>query len=514
MEARNFITAREMLTDGNWLLTTMNGEARYQKPPLPTWLSAISGILFGIKSVAALRLPTVFMVMLIAVATYLLSLKLQLTKRHALLNALILISSFYIIGITNEAPWDIYTHAFILCAVYYYFKLFQDSVAIYKNALLGGFFIGLSFMSKGPIGIFGVLIPFLISYGIVFKYQQFRSKLLPILLSLIVATIFGGWWFMYVRYADPSTFLAITKTETSNWSSYNVKPFYYYWSFFTQSGLWTIPAFVGLLYPYLKTRVVNLKMYRFTLLWTLASLVLLSIVPEKKARYLVPVLIPLALNTGFYIDYLIRQFKSISDKKELIPVYLHFALIALIGIAFPFAAYILLGSKLNDLLFMYILSSLSLVAIAVLIIVYLRKKDILKVLYLSIAFFAAVLVFVLPLSKGLAKNTDYYSIATLQDLEQKKQFDTYVLDGISPELLWEYGGKLPTIKSEDKTTIPKLHEFAILIGHSQEKLMLDLFAEGFEINELGRYDLNKNAAPGKRGHKERLVNTLYLLSKK
>ena len=37
MEARNFITAREMLTDGNWLLTTMNGEPRYQKPPLPTW---------------------------------------------------------------------------------------------------------------------------------------------------------------------------------------------------------------------------------------------------------------------------------------------------------------------------------------------------------------------------------------------------------------------------------------------------------------------------------------------
>ena len=42
MEARNFITAREMITDGNWLLTTMNGEARYEKPPLPTWLTAIS----------------------------------------------------------------------------------------------------------------------------------------------------------------------------------------------------------------------------------------------------------------------------------------------------------------------------------------------------------------------------------------------------------------------------------------------------------------------------------------
>lgn len=39
MEARNFITAREMITDGNWLLTTMNGLPRYEKPPLPTWLT-------------------------------------------------------------------------------------------------------------------------------------------------------------------------------------------------------------------------------------------------------------------------------------------------------------------------------------------------------------------------------------------------------------------------------------------------------------------------------------------
>ena len=42
MEARNFITAREMITDGNWIFTTLNAEPRYQKPPLPTWLTAFS----------------------------------------------------------------------------------------------------------------------------------------------------------------------------------------------------------------------------------------------------------------------------------------------------------------------------------------------------------------------------------------------------------------------------------------------------------------------------------------
>ena len=63
MEARNFITAREMVHDNNWLLTTMNGEARYQKPPLPTWLTATSGLVFGMQSLFALRLPAALMVL-------------------------------------------------------------------------------------------------------------------------------------------------------------------------------------------------------------------------------------------------------------------------------------------------------------------------------------------------------------------------------------------------------------------------------------------------------------------
>ena len=40
MEARNFITAREMVESGNWLIPTLNGSLRFEKPPLPTWITA------------------------------------------------------------------------------------------------------------------------------------------------------------------------------------------------------------------------------------------------------------------------------------------------------------------------------------------------------------------------------------------------------------------------------------------------------------------------------------------
>ena len=41
MESRNFITAREIVTNNEWFVTTLNGQYRSEKPPLPTWLTAI-----------------------------------------------------------------------------------------------------------------------------------------------------------------------------------------------------------------------------------------------------------------------------------------------------------------------------------------------------------------------------------------------------------------------------------------------------------------------------------------
>ncbi|MEM9680672.1 MAG: glycosyltransferase family 39 protein, partial [Bacteroidota bacterium] len=89
MEARNFISAREMLLDDNWILTTMNGEPRYQKPPLPTWITAVFGALFGLKSTLALRFPGIIILILTGIYTYLLSNKLLLEKTHSLINGLI-----------------------------------------------------------------------------------------------------------------------------------------------------------------------------------------------------------------------------------------------------------------------------------------------------------------------------------------------------------------------------------------------------------------------------------------
>lgn len=513
MEARNFITAREMVQDGNWLLTTMNGEPRYEKPPLPTWLTAISGILFGLKSTFALRFPAILFVMILGVAIFKISMLLVKDTTQSLQHAFIAITSFYIIGITIEAPWDIFTHGFMCVAIYQLFLLFEKNKTSWKHTLLAGCFIGFSFLSKGPVSMYALMLPFLMAYGFIFKYKNVKAKAFSFLSVIIVALVIGGWWYLYVRYQDPDTFHAITDKETSNWSSYNIRPFYYYWSFFTQSGLWTIPAFISLLYPYLKSRVNHLKAYQFSLLWTLLAVILLSIIPEKKSRYLMPVLIPLAINIGFYIDYLIRRFNTLTDKRETLPVYVNFGLIACIGLTFPVLGYVFLKETISSHLVSYILASVILFGLGLSISLYLKQKDMRMVFRLTVLFFAGVILTVLPLSKGITNN-QYLSISNLKTELEAEGLKLYAENYVSPEMLWYYGDKIPFISLHGEgSNMPEENTFGLLTKAPLEENTLNRLKIEFEIKKVRTYNLNRFSSDSKQ-YNDRLLNVYYIFEKK
>jgi 4-amino-4-deoxy-L-arabinose transferase-like glycosyltransferase len=509
MEARNFITAREMVHDHNWLLTTMNGEARYQKPPLPTWLSAVSGLLFGINSIFALRLPAALMVLVLGVFLYFLSLKLNLTKLQSFYNALIVITSFYVFAIINEAPWDIYTHGFMLSGIYFLFLLFEERKTVWRNVMLSAFFIGLSILSKGPVSLFAVFLPFLISYGIVFKFKAIKTKIFPIIILLILSVLIGGWWFVYVRLADPAAFLEIASKETGNWASYNVKPFYYYWSFFTQSGIWAFPALISLLYPYMIKRIENKKVYKFSFWWVLIAVILLSLIPEKKPRYLMPVLIPLAINIGIYIDFIIQNFKNFSLKKDIFPVYFNFGLISFISFSLPIALLIILKADVKNHLFNFIALTVACVLIGVNIIKYLRNKNIKVVFYLVILFMISALSLGLPISQSLNKNVAYKSINSLHLIEDSSSIKTYSIGEIAPELLWDYNGTLKDIYKNGQLEVPNETSFGLLIMDEDVPIITSQLNNIYKLELKETYNLNEGSKM-----KERLIRQFYIISKK
>lgn len=509
MEARNFISAREMVQDNHWILTTMNGEARYQKPPLPTWLTAVSGMIFGINNIFALRLPAALMVLFSGIFIYYLSLTLKLSKLQSINNSFILVTSFYIFAIIIEAPWDIFAHGFMLAGLYFLFLFFEENNAQWKNALLAAFFVGLSMMSKGPVSLYALFLPFLIAYGIVFKFKNLKAKLVPLISFVVLFLIIGGWWFVYVRLADPEAFLEIATKETENWSSYNIKPFYYYWNFFIQSGLWAIPALISLLHPYLIKRVQNKKAYKFSFWWTIIAVILLSLIPEKKARYLVPALIPLAINTGFYIQYLISNFSNLKRKAETLPVYFNFGLIAVISLAVPFALFFLLKDGWQNHPLSFIVTAASTLMIGILLFRNLYLKKFQSVFYLTILFVVALGAFGLPLSKSITENKAYKSINSLHQLEKSTSVTSYSIGEIAPELLWEYNGILKDIYKNETLKIPAEPNFGLLMMNEDVEIITAQLNQNYNLKLVETYNLNVGSKS-----KERLIREYYLVSKK
>ncbi|XLS28150.1 ArnT family glycosyltransferase [Flavobacteriaceae bacterium M23B6Z8] len=513
MEARNFITAREMVNDGNWLLTTMNGLPRYEKPPLPTWLTALSGKFLGISNVYALRLPTALMAIFTALMVFKFSLKLTRDRQQSLINGLVLITSFYIIAITNEAPWDIYAHGFMLTASYFYFSIFKELTNVWRNVFLAAFFTGLSFLSKGPVSLYALFLPFLLAYGFAYGYRGFKRKRFPLVVCILVTIVVSLWWYWYVRMADPDSFLEIAQKETGNWSSYNVRPFYYYWSFFTQSGVWTIPAFFALFYPLARKKVIHPKAYLFSFLWTILSVVLLSVIPEKKTRYLSPVLIPMAMNTGFYLVYLIRKFKEMTSWKERTQAYFIFGIIALIGFAFPIAGYLFLEELTQKPWLWYSLTSAALVVLSIAMIYYLIKKELFKVFLLTIAFVMSITSFGLPIAESLKTNPAYVNVQVL-DEEKPPGLPVFSFGELAPEILWHYGSKIADLESETSAAmLEELDNFGVLVNVNEEERFKRIFESEYDLERTQVFDLNYAASPDEKKHKKRLVSHYYSVSK-
>ncbi|TWP30904.1 hypothetical protein ETU08_02555 [Apibacter muscae] len=514
MEARNFITAREMVEDGNWLLTTMNGMPRYEKPPLPTWITAAFGFVLDFETTTFLRLPSAIITMIMVFYIYKFSLKLNLSKKSSLNNALILITSFYIYFAGRDNQWDIYCHSFMIVSIYYLWNLLQSDSKPLKNTLLGGIFLAFSILSKGPISLYALLLPFIIAYGFTYKFNL-RNKQVnkSILIYIIIGVIIGSSWSIYIHFKDPEPLAAMTKIETSRWiSDYNSKPFYYYWDFFLQSGIWSISSLISLQYFYLKNKVSNKKAYTFTLLWTVSSLILLSIIPEKKVRYLLPTLIPLALNTGFFIEYLINGKKN---KKDRILGMFNFILLGIVGVLYPLVLFLGFYEKISSQLNWAIISSLFMFFTGCLIIYFSLKKNFKQGFYTLIAYQCIIMVFVFPLAKSFTHNTNFKSAKDLRTLI-KTNIELYSYKYMTPEIVWDYGKKIPTITDDGlKEMLPHMKDKHIgLICIPQEiKHLQKEYGNKFNVKKVSYIDLNI-VSPDNENYNDRLYKTFVIMYQK
>ncbi len=472
MEARNFVTAREMVEKGNWLLPTLNGQPRYAKPPLPTWITAAMAKISGdIHWVGPLRIPSSTIAVVGLVFMFLLVRKITDNEDLAFYTTLILATSFYYNYLGKIATWDIYCHGFMLAAIFYFYKGLQGTKGYFKFFVITGVLFGLSFMSKGPISFYTVLIPFLVGYVFTFKFQSIKRHWLGIAASAVIATILAGAWPLYTYFQDSETLLSITSHEVKQWSVRHTRPFWYYLNFPVQAGAWALLIIPALIYPYMKTRVSSLKHYKLALLWFLAALFLLSVVPEKKDRYLMPALIPLAWVVSFYVEYLVRVIRQgVESGFDRASYYVNLGLFTIVSMAAPIL-YFLYGYQTE----IYGLPAFILIAILYFGLVgYMlgafRKRNAERLFHGVVLSICLLNLFGLALVRDYQlSNPIYKSIEEVRNNSRLREMKFATLGEINPIYVWEAGKEVEDISlslNKLKTFTP----FALFTLENTEQL--------------------------------------------
>ena len=325
MEARTLISAQSMALDGDWLIPHLYTEIRLNKPPLPVWLTAPVFLLSDAPSMFALHLPVILVTGLLGVFCFDLFRVLFGDEKTAFRAGLVISSMLLTLKLGTTNSWDIYSVVFMTGALT---ALMQQG----RGWLLAGVLLmAASVLSKGPVQLYTMLLPFLVTL-LIFRRPVPWKRLAVILAG---GCLLGSLWYVYVYLAVPHVAASVAQGEVNAWSTMHTASFFFYLSFPAFAGAWALPSLAGLFHRWLDRSRENGTDMNFLLCWFLLSLLLLSLVPEKKERYLMPAMVPLALLTACTLRHWVKglENRSLSRlEKRIITVHLGLGTLAAAGI--------------------------------------------------------------------------------------------------------------------------------------------------------------------------------------
>lgn len=510
MESRNLATAQEMVSTGNYLIPSMNGELRLEKPPLPTWIAAgVEHVIPG--SLVAQRCVSGIMGTIMVLFLYLLTSHLTRNRDIGFVASLILATSFSVALMGRTASWDIYCHSFMLGAIYFMVLGFDTPGAQWKNFSLAGLFLGLSFLSKGPVSFYALLLPFLVSFLFIYK-PGVRGKVVPLLVMVVICAIVSLWWTAYIFAFHQEVFGFVIQKESSAWLNHNVRPWYYYWKFPVETGVWALFLVTAMVYFFLTKRRENRREYKFFLVWLIASLILLSIIPEKKTRYLLPILVPSAGVIAFYIS---RCFKGLHHKWGKLIFRINAMVIVLILAAIPFAMYFMFYKDNVISVFMLILSVILSWGLAAYIFKSLFNKEGIQVLRtFGGIIFTMIMVeaFYLIPARHLFVNENRHSIRLLRDNNEVAGLQFFYNDkeDLRMELVYEANKIITPMNMNDTALIYTSTPFVFVSGQPVDSIFKNM---DVEVDFIDKFD-NNWKQPNSKRYNLSLVREVAIINSK
>lgn len=485
MECRNLITAHEMATDGNWLVPTMNGELRLEKPPLPTWIAgAIDCIAPG--SLAAQRVAPGLAGCLWTFFLYLTARWLTKRRRYAFIATVVFLTSYHIVQMGRTATWDIYCHAFMMGAIYYMLRGLGGSASNRWRWLpLAGLMMGLSFLSKGPVSFYALLLPALLA-AVQLTQLHTRGKWDAVVVMVVVCLVVSSWWYVYLLLFHSDATGAVIGKESGSWLNHNVRPWYYYWRYFAETGAWALIVLASLAVGYWRRHLRHPRTYAFAVAWMLLVLLMLSLMPEKKIRYLLPIMAPCALVTACLLEHFING----RDRLSVLTFRTTAIVVSIIAAAAPVAVFVL---HLTGTMQAVVFAALMWLTAALLIHSLLRFKP-MELVYGVGLVFMLVECFVLEGVGQMFGNPDKHSMRLVRN---ERQLDSVPFcypsdEPLRIELVYEAGRKiLPVSRDSIATRLSEGPMVLVSAGYAAEELdsrtlqLVDTVA-------IGIYDDNKH----------------------
>ena len=312
-------SAREMIATNDFMRVQINYITFWEKPPFFFWLQVLSMKLFGINEFAA-RFPNALFGLIYLLTFYFIGKK-HFSGKFGLLWALLFFGSLLPHIYFKSGIIDPVFNYFIFMSLYFLLLVIgKSNEHINRNALLSGVFIGLSVLTKGPVG-FLLLGLTLLVYLVIKKFKPFpRLKYILIFFggfSLVVCS-----WLCIELYQNGTENMAKFIAYQIGLFSSNVagheQPFYYHF----------VVVFFGcfpmslLALPSLRRKTIktpyDMRTWMLCLFWTV--MIVFSITTTKIVHYSSMTYIPLSLLATFFLYGIIEKNNSI--RKSLTAMYL------------------------------------------------------------------------------------------------------------------------------------------------------------------------------------------------
>lgn len=309
-ESRYAEIPRQMLAEGNFLIPSLHGEPYLDKPPLLYWLTMASYLTFGVHDWAARLVPSLVGVLTI-LTTFWWGTRIFGSRAGFLAAALLcLMPSFIYLG-----RMLVFDGLLGLCVVA---SLAMAHVAIVSPRLHLGWWLGsalacaLGLLTKGPVALVLVTAPIAAYQLIDPRGNRLSSR--NIASWLAAACGLAAPWYVAVAATQPGYL-------TDFFWTHNVvrflapfdhqKPLWFFLPGLLMGLMpWTLllPGFVLFLARHSRrTGQRRPPALGFVLLAFMGGFAFFSLSGCKRPVYLVPVIPPLALALGFYLDQLIAR---------------------------------------------------------------------------------------------------------------------------------------------------------------------------------------------------------------